>query len=104
MISFEFVYIYYQKREKARIEKMKHHVVPATSPEQREESFRRWLERKRTQNEQRKADVIMQKYRNSERREQERQKRQQDKNEKLTEWIRKKEEEMKCTLRILYIL
>lgn len=75
---------------------MKRQVVPTTTPEQREESFRRWLERKRTQNEQRKAEVIMQKFRNSERQEQERQKRYQDKNEKLAVWIRKKEEEMKC--------
>ncbi|XP_032517505.2 uncharacterized protein LOC116770228 [Danaus plexippus] len=84
-----------EKREKARLEKMKRQVVPTTSPRQREESFRKWLERKRIQSERRKADEIMKKYHHTERIEQERKKRQQEKEEKLAEWIRKKEEEIK---------
>lgn len=75
---------------------MKRQVVPTTSPRQREESFRKWLERKRIQSERRKADEIMKKYHHTERIEQERKKRQQEKEEKLAEWIRKKEEEIKC--------
>ncbi|XP_046966280.1 vicilin-like seed storage protein At2g18540 [Vanessa cardui] len=84
-----------QKREKARLEKTKIQVVPTTTQEQREESFRRWLERKRIQNERRKAEEIMKQYRHKEQLEQERRKRHQTKEEKLAEWIRKKEEEMK---------
>lgn len=75
---------------------MKRQIVPTNTTEQREESFRRWLERKRTQAERRKAEEIMRKYRQNEKLEQERRQRQQNKEEKLAEWIRKKEEEIKC--------
>ncbi|XP_045448377.1 stress response protein nst1-like [Melitaea cinxia] len=84
-----------EKREKERLEKTKRQLVPTTTAEQREESFRRWLERKRTQSERRKAEEIMRKYPQNEKLEQERKQRQQNKEEKLAEWIRKKEEDMK---------
>ncbi|XP_045498516.1 stress response protein NST1-like [Colias croceus] len=84
-----------EKREKARIEKLKRQTAPRTTAEQREESYRRWLEGKRTQLERQKAEEIMRKYREKERLEQERSRRQRDREEKLAEWIRKKEEEMK---------
>ncbi|XP_072949094.1 uncharacterized protein [Epargyreus clarus] len=85
-----------EKREKAKLKKMKQQVVPSTTPEQREESFRRWLDRKRTQNERRRADEIMRRYRETERVEQERNRRERDKEERLAEWVKKKEEEMKA--------
>ncbi|XP_047029597.1 coiled-coil domain-containing protein 181-like [Helicoverpa zea] len=85
-----------EKRDKARLEKMKRQVVPTTSQEQREESYRRWLERKRTQTERQRAEDIMRQYRHNEQLERERNKRERDKEEKLAEWIRRKEEEMKA--------
>lgn len=47
------------------------------------------------QNERRKADDIMRRYRDNEKIERERNKKERDKEEKLAEWIRKKEEDMK---------
>ncbi|XP_013186821.1 coiled-coil domain-containing protein 34 [Amyelois transitella] len=85
-----------ERREKLRLEKLKNQPVPTTSPEQREESYRRWLERKRTQNERRRAEDIMRRYRENERLERERIKREQDRCEKLNEWFRKKEEDIKA--------
>ncbi|XP_026761886.2 coiled-coil domain-containing protein 181-like [Galleria mellonella] len=84
-----------EQRAKLKMEKLKRQAVPTTTPEQREESFRRWLERKRKQSEQRRAEEIMQQYRDNERIERERSKRERDKYEKLNEWIRRKEEEIK---------
>ncbi|XP_026734256.1 trichohyalin-like [Trichoplusia ni] len=84
-----------EKRDKARLEKMKRQAGPTTSQEQREESYRRWLERKRTQTERQRAEDIMRQYRHNEQLERERNKRERDKEEKLAEWIRRKEEEMK---------
>ncbi|XP_039753447.1 stress response protein NST1-like isoform X2 [Pararge aegeria] len=86
----------HEKREKARLEKMKMQVAASTTAQQREESFKKWLERKRMQTERRKAEEIMRQYRTNERLELENKKRQRDKEEKLAEWIKKKEEEMKC--------
>ncbi|CAK1556389.1 unnamed protein product [Leptosia nina] len=84
-----------EKREKLRQEKLKNQSTPTTTQEQREASYRRWLERKRVQVERQKAEEIMRKYRETERLEQERNRRKQDKEEKLAEWIRKKEEAIK---------
>lgn len=84
-----------KKRDRARLEKLKQQTTSQPTPEQREESFRRWLEAKRNQNERRRAEEIMRKYRNNERMEKERLKRERAKEEKLAEWIRKKEKEMK---------
>lgn len=70
-------------------------MMPTTSQEQREESYRRWLERKRIETERQRAEEILRQYRINEQIEQERNKREKDKEEKLAEWIRKKEEEMK---------
>ncbi|XP_075977504.1 uncharacterized protein LOC142977488 [Anticarsia gemmatalis] len=84
-----------EKREKARLEKMKRQVVATTSQEKREESYRRWLERKRSQTERQRADEIMRQYRNNEEIERQRNQREREKEEKLAEWIRKKEEDMK---------
>ncbi|CAH2234516.1 jg1657 [Pararge aegeria aegeria] len=75
---------------------MKMQVAASTTAQQREESFKKWLERKRMQTERRKAEEIMRQYRTNERLELENKKRQRDKEEKLAEWIKKKEEEMKC--------
>lgn len=69
--------------------------MPTTSKEQREESYRRWLERKRLQKERQRAEEIMRKYRANELLEEERNKRERAKEEKLALWIRKKEEDMK---------
>ncbi|XP_022814038.1 zinc finger CCCH domain-containing protein 13-like [Spodoptera litura] len=85
-----------EKRDKARVEKMKRQVGPTPSQEQREESYRRWLERKRTQTERQRAEDIMRQYRHNEQLERERNKRERDKEEKLAEWIRRKEEEVKA--------
>ncbi|XP_034832452.1 coiled-coil domain-containing protein 34-like [Maniola hyperantus] len=85
----------HEKRERARLEKMKLQVAASTTPEQREESFKKWLEQKRTQMERRKAEDIMRQYRSNEQREQECKKRHREKEAKLAEWIKKKEEEMK---------
>ncbi|XP_063384275.1 nucleolar protein 58-like [Cydia fagiglandana] len=84
-----------EKREKARLEKLKRQQPPTTTPEQREESYRRWLECKRSQNERRKAEEIVHKFKNAERLAEERNMRERAKEEKLAEWIRRKEEEMK---------
>ncbi|KAI8436657.1 hypothetical protein MSG28_010146 [Choristoneura fumiferana] len=84
-----------EKREKARREKMKLQPVPTTSPEEREESYRRWLERKRTQAERRRAEEVMRRFREAERAEQQRARNDGAKEEKLAEWIRKKEEDIK---------
>ncbi|XP_047991675.1 vicilin-like seed storage protein At2g18540 [Leguminivora glycinivorella] len=84
-----------EKREKARLEKMKRQPAPTTTTEQREESYRRWLERKRTQTERRKAQEIVHKFKNAERQAEERNMRERAKEEKLAEWIRRKEEDMK---------
>lgn len=75
---------------------MKLQVAASTTPEQREESFKKWLERKRTQSERRKAEEIMRQYRDKERLEQQRQRRQREREERLAEWVKKKEAEMKC--------
>ncbi|XP_049873100.1 capping protein inhibiting regulator of actin dynamics-like [Pectinophora gossypiella] len=85
-----------EKRDKARLEKLKRQSVSEPTPEQREEAFRRWLDRKRSQNEHRKAEDIMRRYREHERLDNERNERLRNKEEKLQEWIRKKEEEMKA--------
>ncbi|CAB3236769.1 unnamed protein product [Arctia plantaginis] len=85
-----------ERREKARLEKSKQQVMPTTSKEQREESYRRWLERKRLQKERQRAEEIMRKYRANELLEEERNKRERAKEEKLALWIRKKEEDMKA--------
>ncbi|KAL4707831.1 hypothetical protein ACJJTC_001777 [Scirpophaga incertulas] len=85
-----------EKKEKMRLEKLKQKTVPTPSAEQREESFRRWLERKRTQTERRRADEIVRRYRDNEKIEQERLKREREKEEKLNEWIKKKEEDIKA--------
>lgn len=74
---------------------MKVQVVPTTSQQQREESYRRWLERKRTQTERQRAEEIMRQYRLNEQLEKERNKRDRAKEEKLADWIRRKEDEMK---------
>ncbi|XP_068633619.1 capping protein inhibiting regulator of actin dynamics-like [Battus philenor] len=85
-----------EKREKLRMQKMKNQVAPTTTPEQREESYRRWMERKRLQVERRRAEEIMRRFRQNENVEREKEKRERDKREKMTEWYRKKEEEMKA--------
>ncbi|XP_059052156.1 uncharacterized protein LOC131846776 [Achroia grisella] len=85
-----------EHQAKLKLEKVKRRVVPVITPEQREESFRRWLERKRKQSEHQRAEEIIQQYKDNERVEQERNKRERDKYEKLNEWIRKKEEEIKA--------
>lgn len=77
------------------MEKLKRQSVAAPTAEQREESFRRWLERKRMQDERRKADEIMRQFHDKERVQRERNKKEREKEEKLNEWIKKKEEEMK---------
>ncbi|KAJ2948990.1 hypothetical protein O0L34_g5929 [Tuta absoluta] len=84
-----------ERREKLRQQKLKQQSPPQTTPEQREESYRRWLERKRSEHGQQKAEEIMRRYREQERMEELKQRRR-DKEEKLAEWIRKKEEEMKA--------
>ncbi|XP_041979431.1 coiled-coil domain-containing protein 34-like [Aricia agestis] len=83
-----------ERREKARQDRMKTRETPATTPEQREESYRRWLERKQAQAERRKAEEILQRIKEKERMERERKSRE-NKDEKLMEWIKRKEEEMK---------
>ncbi|XP_053609828.1 uncharacterized protein LOC128674873 [Plodia interpunctella] len=85
-----------ERRQKLRMEKMKNQPVPTTSTEQREESYRQWLERKRTQTERRRAEEIMRRYRENERLERERIKREQERCEKLNDWFRKKEEDIKA--------
>ncbi|KAJ0176734.1 hypothetical protein K1T71_007913 [Dendrolimus kikuchii] len=85
-----------EKRDRARIAKIKQQTAPQPTIEQREESFRRWLETKRNQNERRRAEEIMRQYKNNERTERERLKRERAKEEKLAEWIRRKEEEIKA--------
>ncbi|KPI97685.1 Coiled-coil domain-containing protein 34 [Papilio xuthus] len=85
-----------EKREKLRLEKLKRQAAPTTTPQQREESFRRWTERKRMQMERRRADEIMRRFAQSEHLEREKEKREREKQEKLAEWIHKKEEEMKA--------
>jgi hypothetical protein len=78
-----------------KMEQNKRQSVQTPSAEQREKSFRRWLDRKRTQMEQRRADEIVRQYRDAEKIDRERIKRERDKEEKLNEWIKKKEEEIK---------
>lgn len=77
----------------------------ATSQQQREESYRQWLERKRTQKERQRADEIMRQYQHKEQLERDRNKRERDKEEKLADWIRRKEEEMKGNVlkRLLHV-
>lgn len=74
---------------------MKNRSGPSTSQQQREESYRQWLERKRTQTERQRAEEIMRQYRHKERLEKDKNKRERAKEEKLADWIRRKEEEMK---------
>lgn len=77
--------------------------MPSTSVEQREESYRSWLERKRLQTERRRAEDIMRQYRQNEELERERNKKHRAKESKLAEWIHKKEEEMKGLFTVLII-
>lgn len=79
---------------------MKLQAVPTTTPEEREESYRRWLERKRTQAERRRAEEVMRRFREAERAEQQRARHDGTKEEKLAEWIRKKEEDIKRELHL----
>ncbi|XP_023934760.2 coiled-coil domain-containing protein 34-like [Bicyclus anynana] len=85
----------HEKREKQRLEKEKQQAVASASSEQREEAFRKWLEQKRSQSERRKATEIMRQYRTNERLALDHKKKQMEKEEKLAEWIKKKEEDMK---------
>lgn len=44
------IFVFWQRREKLRVEEnLKRQSVPVPTLEQREETFRRWLERKREQ-------------------------------------------------------
>ncbi|GBP33844.1 hypothetical protein EVAR_20955_1 [Eumeta japonica] len=84
-----------QKREKERLEKLKRDATPLVTPEQREQAFHRWMEQKRVQEERRRAEELARRCRESERLERERMRRDRDKQEKLAEWVRRKEEAIK---------
>lgn len=91
----EPIYHFLQKREKARLEKLQSRPVRVITEEQREETYRRWVERKRIQAERQKADAIVQQSRVNDRIERERKKNERQRQEKLAEWVRKKEDDMK---------
>lgn len=84
------------------METLKRQAAPKITQQQREESFRRWTERKRLQMERRRADDIMRRFAQSEHLEREKEKREREKQEKLADWIYKKEEAMKgCIVQII---